>query len=60
MKCVEFQSENIQPAKMSELRLLSSLSKDVEIKQLSGFPRLKPAYTLTVFCPPLEVLRDQS
>lgn len=34
--------------KMAELKLLSDHSKATEIKQLSGYPRLKPAFILKV------------
>jgi hypothetical protein len=33
---------------MAELKLLSPLSKAREIKQLTGYPRLKPAYILKI------------
>ncbi|KAI9147517.1 hypothetical protein HJFPF1_12543 [Paramyrothecium foliicola] len=33
---------------MSELKLLTSLSREPEIKQLPGYPRLKPAYILKI------------
>lgn len=33
---------------MEDLRLLNPLSKTNDIKQLSGYPKLKPAYILKV------------